>query len=159
MSFLDSFDRFQWIYNSDKVTTGFILLTVVGLATVVVVNAMSRKEKKKCLPPGPRRYPVLGNLVQLKGDEMFYVKLNDMRDTHGDVIYLELGAVKILVLFGHDKVKKVLREQADSFVYRPVWLVEIKTLELSNGKCTSTRMSIMSTEPLDVIQCVKCVLR
>ncbi|XP_045185559.2 cytochrome P450 2J4-like [Mercenaria mercenaria] len=95
--------------------------------------ALSQKDKKKALPPGPRRYPVLGNLTQLKGDEMLYVKLNEMRKTHGDVLYLQLGAVKMLVVFGHDKVSKILLDQKDSFKFRPIWLVEIKSLELTKG--------------------------
>lgn len=126
-------DWTTWFYNVDNyTTTSYFLLCIAGVTLVTM--AFSGKDRKKALPPGPKRYPVLGNLTQLKGDEMFYVKLNEMRKTHGDVLYLQLGAVKMLVLFGHDHVKKALEDQKDCFKYRPIWLVEIKTLELTNGK-------------------------
>lgn len=98
-----------------------------------MATAVGEQERKLPLPPGPRRYPLVGNLLQLKGNDMFYVKLSEMRKEYGDVLYLELGAVKMLVVFGHENVKTVLQEQANSFKYRPIWLVEIQTLELSNG--------------------------
>lgn len=93
----------------------------------------STENEKACLPPGPRRYPVLGNLTQLKGNEMFYVKLSELQREYGDVVYIELGALKVFVLFGHDKIRTVLEDEADSFKYRPVSLVEIKSLDLGNG--------------------------
>ncbi|XP_060580556.1 cytochrome P450 2J4-like isoform X2 [Ruditapes philippinarum] len=120
------------VYDPDIFTTTIQVLVCLAVIVIVAI-AMSNKDNKKTLPPGPRRYPVLGNLSQLKGDEMFYVKLNEMRKTHGDVLYLQLGAVKMLVVFGHDKVKKVLQDQKDNFKYRPIWLVEIKTLDLTKG--------------------------
>ena len=120
------------VYDPDNFTLTIIVLVFLTIVTFIAM-AMSNKDKKKTLPPGPRRYPVLGNLSQLKGDEMFYVKLNEMRKTHGDVLYLQLGAVKMVVVFGNDKVKQVLHDQKDCFKYRPIWLVEIKTLDLTKG--------------------------
>ncbi|KAH3864887.1 cytochrome P450 2J6-like [Dreissena polymorpha] len=84
-------------------------------------------------PPGPRCWPIVGNLLQLSGSGMFYEKLNTLRKQHGDVVYIELGALKLVVLFGHEKVKKALTAQPDSFKYRPQWLVEISSFALFNG--------------------------
>lgn len=89
--------------------------------------------QKKPLPPGPRRFPIVGNLVQLKGDGMFYEKLNGLRQTHGEVIYLRLGGMDMVVLFGHDNVKAALTSDADKFKYRPDWLQEISSMGLYHG--------------------------
>ena len=93
----------------------------------------SHVTKKHTRLPGPRRYPVVGNLLQLSGNDMFYVKLNEFRKDYGDVLYLELGAMKMLVVFGHDEVKKILEDTQDRFKYRPSYLVEVKGLELFKG--------------------------
>lgn len=99
------------------------------------LSPKSPRTPKGNRPPGPRRFPVVGNLLQLTGGDMFYVKLNEFRKEYGDVLYLELGAVKMLVLFGHEQVKKVLEDEQDRFKYRPSYLVEVKGLELFKGIC------------------------
>jgi len=116
----------------DSPYTALITLTSVTVLSLLVMS--TRRSSARRLPPGPRRFPLLGNLTHLHGDEPLYVKLNALRKEHGDVMYLELGALKMLVVFGHAHVKKVLEDYSDSFKYRPVWLVEIKSLQLSNGK-------------------------
>ncbi|WAR18468.1 LOW QUALITY PROTEIN: CP2J1-like protein [Mya arenaria] len=124
---------FDSVASADGSTALVVTLTV-GLGIIVVARMSTRgKSRGGGRPPGPRRLPILGNLTQLAGNGTFFEKLNEMRKTHGDVLYLELGAVKTLVVFGHDMVKRLLVDYADSFQYRPVWLVEIKSLQLSNG--------------------------
>ena len=65
---------------------------------------------------------------------MFFEKLNDLRKQHGDIVYLTLGSLKILVVFGHDLVKEVLGPRDEDFRYRPQWLIEIQKLGLFNGR-------------------------
>lgn len=97
------------------------------------MSPKSPRTPKGNRPPGPRRFPVVGNLLQCTGHDMFYVKLNEFRKEYGDVLYLELGAVKMLVVFGHEQVKRVLEDEQDRFKYRPAYLVEVKGLELFKG--------------------------
>lgn len=111
--------------------TGYL---AVGFVTLALILKMSKKDTKAVLPPGPKRYPVVGNLLQLKGDGMFYVKLNELRKVHGDAIYLELGSVKMFIVFGQDMNNKILMGETDQYKYRPQWLVEVKSLGLSEGK-------------------------
>lgn len=101
---------------------------------MAAAETSENRPEKMARPPGPRRYPLVGNLLQLTGDDMFYVKLNELRKIHGDVIYLELGAMKMLVVFGHEQVQKVLKDEKDRFKYRPSWLVEVQRLQLFKGE-------------------------
>ena len=84
--------------------------------------------------PGPAGYPIVGNLLQLRGDEMLWQKLAELRKSNGDIFLLHLGSLKMLVICGHRLVKKLLVERADSFKYRPQWLMEVKSLQLHNGE-------------------------
>ena len=76
----------------------------------------------------------MGNIPQLSGDRMFYEKLNDLRKRHGDIVFITLGSLKILVVYGHELVKEVLGPRDEEFKYRPQWLIEIQKLGLFNGK-------------------------
>ena len=107
---------------------------ILGAAVVVIITMALLRRSRNRLPPGPRRWPGLGNLPQLSGDRMFFEKLNDLRKQHGDIVYLTLGSLKILVVFGHDLVKEVLGTRDEDFKYRPQWLIEIQKLGLFNGR-------------------------
>lgn len=109
-----------------------ILIGATGVV-IFVTMALFRRSRSR-LPPGPRRWPVVGNIPQLSGDRMFYMKLNDLRKQHGDIVFFTLGSLKILAVFGHDLVKEVLGQRDEDFKYRPQWLIEIQKLELFNGR-------------------------
>ena len=118
-------------FLDDALTDTSLLIGAVGI--LIITMALLRLGRAR-LPPGPRKWPVLGNLPQLAGDRMFYEKLNDLRKQYGDNVFITLGSLKILVVYGHDLVKEVIGPRDDDFKYRPQWLIEIQKLELFKGK-------------------------
>ena len=111
-----------------------VLPIIIGATVVIFVTMALFRRSRSRLPPGPRRWPLVGSIPQLSGDRMFYLKLNDLRKQHGDIVFFTLGSLKILVVFGHDLVKEVLGHRDEDFKYRPQWLIEIQKLELFNGR-------------------------
>uniref|UniRef100_A0A8C5WI64 Cytochrome P450 n=1 Tax=Leptobrachium leishanense TaxID=445787 RepID=A0A8C5WI64_9ANUR len=73
-------------------------------------------QKNGNLPPGPRPLPILGNVLDLKGD---YVKtLMNFRHTYGDVYTIYMGSRPVIVATGYKAVKEVYVDRADDFLAR-----------------------------------------
>ncbi|KAI5313927.1 hypothetical protein L3X38_043103 [Prunus dulcis] len=66
------------------------------LALVYVLQAwLSKSKNKKRLPPGPRGFPLFGNLHML--GEFPHRYLHRLAQKHGDVMYLLLGLAPVVV--------------------------------------------------------------
>nr|XP_060627321.1 cytochrome P450 2G1-like [Anolis sagrei ordinatus] len=70
--------------------------------------------QKGRLPPGPTPLPFLGNLLQVKTNNIFQSFLA-LRDKYGPVFTVHLGPRRVVVLCGHDAVKEALVDQAEEF--------------------------------------------
>ena len=118
----------------DKLFTFSDTSLLIGAVGLLALSMALFRLGRTRLPPGPRKWPVLGNIPQLAGDRMFYEKLKDLRKQYGDIVFITLGSLKILVVYGHDLVEEVLGPRDEEFKYRPQGLIEIQKLELFKGK-------------------------
>jgi cytochrome P450 len=64
--------------------------------------------------PGPRGWPVLGNLPQIEAPR-FHLQLADWARQYGRVFRLQMANRQILVLADHEAVAAVLRDRPDGF--------------------------------------------
>lgn len=70
-------------------------------------------------PPGPKPYPIVGNLPCLDGYEVPYQAFDDLAKQYGSIISLRLGSVPTVVVNGIDNIKEVLIAKASHFDSRP----------------------------------------
>ncbi|KAM4660174.1 cytochrome P450 1A4-like [Amazona ochrocephala] len=68
-------------------------------------------------PPGPRGFPILGNVLELRKDP--HVVLSRLSRRYGDVMEVKIGTWPVLVLSGLDTIKQALVKQAEDFMGRP----------------------------------------
>uniref|UniRef100_A0A8D0ERK7 Cytochrome P450 1A n=1 Tax=Strix occidentalis caurina TaxID=311401 RepID=A0A8D0ERK7_STROC len=68
-------------------------------------------------PPGPRGYPILGNVLELRKDT--HLALTRLSQKYGDVMEVRIGTRPVLVLSGLDTIKQALVKQGDDFMGRP----------------------------------------
>ncbi|NWI96529.1 CP1A4 protein, partial [Pitta sordida] len=68
-------------------------------------------------PPGPRGYPVLGNVLELRKDT--HLALTRLSHKYGDVMEVRIGMRPVLVLSGLDTIKQALVKQGEDFMGRP----------------------------------------
>uniref|UniRef100_A0A8C5R2L9 unspecific monooxygenase n=1 Tax=Leptobrachium leishanense TaxID=445787 RepID=A0A8C5R2L9_9ANUR len=87
-----------------------IICAVFILATIV----RTRRQETARLPPGPTPLPILGNILQFSGKEVFktFVKF---AEKYGSVYTVYMGMERIVVLCGYDTVKSALIEHGDVF--------------------------------------------
>ncbi|XP_068060458.1 cytochrome P450 1A4-like [Anomalospiza imberbis] len=68
-------------------------------------------------PPGPRGYPVLGNVLELRKDT--HLALTRLSRRYGDVMEVRIGTRPVLVLSGLDTIRQALVKQGEDFMGRP----------------------------------------
>lgn len=70
-------------------------------------------------PPGPKPYPIIGNLACLDGYEVPFQAFDDLAKKYGPIISLRLGSFPTVVVNGIDNIKEVLITKASHFDSRP----------------------------------------
>ncbi|KAH9697058.1 cytochrome P450 76C4 [Citrus sinensis] len=120
--------------------------------------------RHKHLPPGPRPYPVIGNLLELGGKP--HKSLAKLAKTHGPIMSLRLGLVTTVVVSSPSTAKAILKEHdslscdrkvPESILSQPyrhhefslVWL-PVSTLWRSYRKMCN--MHIFTSQKLDASQ-------
>ncbi|XP_051552615.1 cytochrome P450 1A1-like [Myxocyprinus asiaticus] len=69
------------------------------------------------LLPGPRPWPLVGNLLQL--GEQIHLSLTNLRSQYGDVFQMKMGSLVVVVLSGYSTIKEALIRQGEAFAGRP----------------------------------------
>lgn len=111
-----------------------LMVLTCGVVAVLVflvefTGAGSKTSEKKSLdnkssdelqrPPGPRPFPIIGNLACMDGYEVPYQAFDDLAKKYGPIISLRLGSVPTVVVNGIDNIKEVLITKASHFDSRP----------------------------------------
>ncbi|KAM0891014.1 hypothetical protein ACQ4PT_026688 [Festuca glaucescens] len=92
-----------------------IILSLVSL--VILVSLLGGKSSKR-RPPGPRRLPLIGNLLHLLTPEP-QVVLRDLAKKHGPVMSLRLVQVDAVIISSPSAAQEVLRDNNVNFASRP----------------------------------------
>ncbi|XP_019109555.1 cytochrome P450 2K1 [Larimichthys crocea] len=106
MSFLEDFDFFF------SPTT--LLGAVAFLLILFRVSSSFTSQKRQNEPPGPRPFPLLGNLLQIDLQRP-YKTLSELSKKYGSVFTVYLGTSKVVVLTGYKTVKEALVNNAEEF--------------------------------------------
>lgn len=72
-------------------------------------GSTSRKPVKAPLPPGPRRLPIIGNLLEL--GQVPHQSLTTLSKTYGPVMSLKLGTITTIVMSSPEAAQEVLTKK------------------------------------------------
>ncbi|XP_006825849.1 cytochrome P450 2B1-like [Saccoglossus kowalevskii] len=106
-----------------------ILATTIFLFTYWALQLLLANHRN--LPPGPRGFPLIGNVLDLVNPTPFR-NLRDMASQYGDVLSLHLGQQLVVVLNGYQSIHEALVGKADDFADRP-HIPPMKTGTLNSG--------------------------
>ncbi|XP_060113320.1 uncharacterized protein LOC132585443 [Heteronotia binoei] len=93
-----------------------LLLFVLSVAFFLKTGNFWNTSKEN-LPPGPRPWPLVGNL-HLVDLARPYRTMSQLSKQYGPVFSFQLGSQKMVVLTGYETVKEALVNQADAFAER-----------------------------------------
>ncbi|NXC77571.1 CP1A4 protein, partial [Anhinga anhinga] len=96
-----------------------VLLAAAVFCLVFLLIQSLRQHVPKGLksPPGPRGYPILGNVLELRKDT--HLALTRLSQKYGDVMQVRIGTRPVLVLSGLDTIRQALVKQGEDFMGRP----------------------------------------
>ncbi|NXN26065.1 CP1A4 protein, partial [Nycticryphes semicollaris] len=96
-----------------------VLLAAAVFCLVFLLIQSLRQHVPKGLkrPPGPRGYPILGNVLELRKDP--HLALTRLSQKYGDVMEIRIGTRPVLVLSGLETIRQALVKQGEDFMGRP----------------------------------------
>ncbi|XP_065864291.1 cytochrome P450 703A2 [Euphorbia lathyris] len=102
----------------------FILVSSILLCIAFLINFFqSPKQKPKNLPPGPPKWPIVGNLLQL--GPLPHRDLASLCDKYGPLVYLRLGSIDAITTNDPDMIREILLRQDEVFASRPRTLAAV----------------------------------
>lgn len=118
-------------YTVDVDCNPVLLATFVCILLVLLWQRVTSRINSL---PGPRRWPVLGNIPALAGSQSLYKRLLELRKDYGDIIQLRMGpSMNLVVVFSQDLIKELLVDNADKTEFRPNWLYVPDTMFNKTG--------------------------
>ncbi|XP_076083135.1 cytochrome P450 2H1-like [Mytilus galloprovincialis] len=79
--------------------------------------------------PGPTPWPIIGNMPSIIGTKNASETFLQMQKKYGDLVYLKLGILPIVLVYGYKNVHQVLVDNGNKTKFRPRHILEfLKTL-------------------------------
>lgn len=108
-----------------------LLLATIFFLFKIIKNATSRNQNPK-LPPGPRKLPVIGNILSMISNETPHFVLRSLAQKYGPLMLLKLGEVSALVISSPRLAKEIMVKNDVAFADRP----EVLTAKVIMYNCT-----------------------
>lgn len=94
-----------------------VAVTTACLVYLIIKNAQNKIPEGLQQLPGPKPFPIIGNLLEL--GKRPYLSLTSMSKRYGDVFQIQIGMRPVVVLSGNETVRQALIKQGDDFAGRP----------------------------------------
>ncbi|KAI4354927.1 hypothetical protein L6164_003750 [Bauhinia variegata] len=97
-----------------------LLLIYIFSATIFFIFLFgSQTSKSAKLPPGPRPFPIIGNILELIGSQPQQL-LTSLSKIYGPIMTLKLGTITTIVISSSEVAKQVLHKYDQAFSNRTV---------------------------------------
>jgi cytochrome P450 family 307 subfamily A len=116
-------------------TLGLIVVVVLVGLLLTLIRGHSGKHEGK--PPGPKPWPVVGNLHLLAPYESPFQGLTALAKVYGDVYSITLGNTKCVVVNSFQHIKEVLITKGSQFGDRPNFIRFHKLFGGDRNNCKS----------------------
>ncbi|CAA2984612.1 flavonoid 3 -monooxygenase-like [Olea europaea subsp. europaea] len=109
----------------------------LAISVIIISNIIHYRRPKQNLPPGPKPWPIIGNLNLLVGSIPFR-SLHLLSQKYGELMQLKFGSYPVLIVSSPEMAKQFLKTHDAVFASRPL---------LAAGKYTSYNYSNVAWAP------------
>ncbi|KAF8271997.1 cytochrome P450 [Lactarius quietus] len=106
-----AFQLGQSVKDNKTLSLGIFL----GLTVLCVAHYLTSPYRR--LPPGPRGYPIIGNVLELRSQQ--WLKFTEWRKQYGDIIYLNAAGQPMVILNSQKVAADLLDRRAGIYSDRP----------------------------------------
>jgi cytochrome P450 len=88
------------------------MLLLLSIPLLIIFFTSQNHRTKKALyplPPGPKPYPLVGNLLQLGPTSLPHVTFTSLSKTYGPIFTLQLGQVTTIIISSHEYARKLFQ--------------------------------------------------
>ncbi|CAJ1941489.1 unnamed protein product [Sphenostylis stenocarpa] len=115
---LKSFIHAMDFQPSFLVIISFLLLLLCFVR--ICKNKIRGRSVVHKLPPGPRKFPLIGNLHELaRADTLPHHTLRNLSHEYGPLMHLQLGEISAVIVSSPDMAKEIMKTHDLNFVQRP----------------------------------------
>ncbi|KAF9625255.1 hypothetical protein IFM89_020841 [Coptis chinensis] len=108
--------------DSASVTLASCAILLLLLTTILLYLRVTHRKIER-LPPGPPRWPVFGNLLQL--GPLPHKDFANFCEKYGPLVYLRLGSVDAITTNDPEIIREILLRQDEIFASRPKTLAAV----------------------------------
>jgi Cytochrome P450 len=87
----------------------FLLLCISLLSIFLISQKLRTKRALYPLPPGPKPYPLIGNLLRLGPTSQPHITFASLSNTYGPIFTLQLGQVTTIIISSHEYARKLFQ--------------------------------------------------
>ncbi|KLO07931.1 CyP450 monooxygenase [Schizopora paradoxa] len=103
----------------------FSLLDGCAISVALTVTLLLRRLSKRSrlsLPPGPPRYPIVGNLFQIPTTYL-WEKACEWAKTYGDMVFIDAAGVPMLFINSHEIAVDLFNKRSSNYSTRPEFVM------------------------------------
>jgi cytochrome P450 len=96
-----------------------LLLDVLFVLSAILVLYRMLSRKTRSLPPGPRGWPILGNMLELRGDLPVWHVFDRLKNQYGPIVYLNFAGQDVVLLNTKEVATELLDHRSFNYSDRP----------------------------------------
>ena len=105
--------------SATTMADGLTVFVLLLIGTFVYFVDAAKRQRSVPLPPGPKRWPLIGNFFDLRGNSFSWLRYIDWQQLYGDVIYVDLFGRGMVIVNSAKAANELFEKRSSNYSDRP----------------------------------------